>query len=53
MTDDKLKLYDRLIDILRRQVRDGDENLSDVEFVRNVWARFESSREQYLIDPNE
>ena len=50
---DKQKLYDRLLDILRRQVRDTDTALSDYEFVNAVYRRLQASREQYIIDPNE
>jgi hypothetical protein len=46
-------LYDRLLDILRRHVRQADIHLTDVEFVNAVHRRFVASREDYIIDPNE
>lgn len=48
-----IRLRQRLLDILARHVDTEDEGLSDDAFVRKVMVRYEKSREDYLIDPNE
>lgn len=43
----------RLMDLLRRHVRETDALLSDDAFVRAVLGRHEEARAALLIDPNE
>ena len=43
----------RLFEILRRHVRDTDDELTDDEMVRVVVQRYRQERGWPLIDPNE
>ncbi len=47
------KLFDRLLDLLRRHVTEDDLILTDDAFVMAVLARYLADRESYLLDPNE
>lgn len=46
-------LQQRLVEILRRHIRDDDAGLSDALFVQRVYERFNIDRNAPLIDPNE
>jgi len=43
----------RYTEIMRRHVHADDEGKSDIDFVRDVYARYAHWREVPLIDPNE
>lgn len=43
----------RLLEILRRHVRADDADLSDHDFLSQVWGRYAEARSAPLIDPNE
>lgn len=44
---------ERLLRVLRRFIRNDDTALSDAEFVRTVYSRFEKERSEPIIDVNE
>ncbi len=49
----RYQLWERLIQLLRRHVHDGDYKFTDDEFVRKVYKRYDRHREEPLIDPSE
>ena len=49
MTD----LQGKLLRILKRHIRDADVVLTEDEFVRQVYMRYEAERAYVPIDPNE
>lgn len=53
ISHDMMKQRMRLGALLYRHVHEDDVKLSDMDFLKVVWARVEKEREQPLIDPNE
>jgi hypothetical protein len=43
----------RFFEIMRRHVREEDKELTDREFVRTVYERWERSLLDYIVDVNE
>jgi hypothetical protein len=53
MTIGTLHQRERFLEIMRRHIRPLDAALTDDEFVRAVFRRYDAAREAPLIDPNE
>lgn len=53
ISHDMMKQRMRLGALLYRHVHEEDAKLSDMDFLKAVWARVTKEREQPLIDPNE
>ncbi len=49
----RYQLWERLMSILRRHVKECDNELSDDKFVRKVFERYGKHRGEALIDPAE
>jgi hypothetical protein len=49
----KHRLRVRLTDILFRHLRNEDDGTSDDELICRVLERYQQSRREYLVDPNE